>query len=34
MCAALPVQGKNKFACGAVHVDKNFLDQRADNAFL
>ena len=34
MCAALPVQNENQFACGTIHVYENFLDQCADNAFF
>ena len=34
MCAALPVQGENKFSCRAIHVNEYFLDQRANDALL
>jgi len=34
MCTAFPVQGENKLARCAIHVRKNFLDQRANKRFF
>jgi len=34
MCAALPVQGEDKFSCRTIHINEYFLNQRAKDALL